>query len=500
MGVVYLAEHETTRERVAVKVVHPDRVADTTLLQRFLSEAEAVSRIDDPHIVRVTLCGRTQEGDSFIAMELLDGQGLEELLRAEGQLAIPRALHIARQIASGLAAAHRHDIVHRDLKPDNIRLVTRGGKPDFVKILDFGIAKLIGSGQTRTGALLGTPGYMAPESSKGSKHVDHRADIYALGCVLYRMVTGKPPFSGTDFAEVLAQHILEPPPPPAMLNPSISRSLEDVILRALAKRPDDRYESMAAFSAALAEPGVAEVVPRALPSPPLPGDPSRSAVTVAESPSPPPAPLGEKPLFGLAPADHRRSGATTRLEDPSGVPPSRRGRKLLVGALVAGTLALGVALVATAVALVKVQILTTPSGAAVWLDGVQRGATPVTLRPPRGGGPLALVLERPGYLTVRDVVIPSSDQTIRFVLVQEEAASQVGAGQPPPAEPEPESTPTLEAPPAPRKAEIAPLGAMSKAPPSKAPPPKEPPRRKVARDRPRGKAEESEGLLIKPSF
>ncbi|MFI5289072.1 MAG: serine/threonine-protein kinase, partial [Polyangia bacterium] len=257
MGCVFLAEHPVIGKRVALKVIHPELAGNEEMIARFFNEARAVTQIGHENIVDVQDFGQTPDGDSFIVMELLEGRGLGETMKTEGAFSVPRATHVALQLADGLAAAHARGIIHRDLKPDNVMLISRGSDGDFVKILDFGLAKLSGPGamqhKTKTGSVLGTPHYMAPEQAEGKK-IDHRVDVYALGCILFQMMTGRVPFPGNGFGEVLVKHLREPPPLPSRLNPAVPPSVEKIVLHALAKRPEFRFASMDEFRAALRDP------------------------------------------------------------------------------------------------------------------------------------------------------------------------------------------------------------------------------------------------------
>ncbi|HEX4382732.1 MAG TPA: serine/threonine-protein kinase, partial [Myxococcales bacterium] len=242
MGSVYAAHHPRIGKRVALKVIHPELASNEEMLFRFFQEARAVTQIGHENIVEVQDYGQSPEGESFIVMELLEGRGLGDVLKQEGALSVPRAVHIALQLADGLAAAHARGIIHRDFKPDNIMLIRRGSDSDFVKILDFGLAKLTGPGamqqhKTRTGSLLGTAHYMAPEQAE-SKQIDHRVDVYALGCILFQMLAGRVPFPGEGFGDVLIKHIREPPPLLTRLNPQVPKSIEKIVLHALAKKPE----------------------------------------------------------------------------------------------------------------------------------------------------------------------------------------------------------------------------------------------------------------------
>ncbi|MEM9493638.1 MAG: serine/threonine-protein kinase, partial [Myxococcota bacterium] len=183
MGAVYLAEHPLIGKRVALKVIHQELAARREIVTRFFNEARAVNQIGNDHIVEIHDFGQTPAGEYFFVMEYLDGRNLAQVLLQEGALAVVRAQHIAAQIASALGAAHACAIVHRDLKPDNIMLVPRLGDPDFVKVLDFGLAKMVAQPNqaiTAQGVVLGTPHYMSPEACDNPSDIDHRADIYSL--------------------------------------------------------------------------------------------------------------------------------------------------------------------------------------------------------------------------------------------------------------------------------------------------------------------------------
>ena len=259
MSVVYLARHELLNKTVAVKVLREEIAGHEDSLKRFHREARAAASIGDPHIVDITDYGFTEQGDAFIVMELLEGQDLRELVRTGGALPPERAREIGAQILRALGAAHERGIVHRDLKGENVFITRREGA-DFVKLLDFGISKLIqpldegdATGLTSTGQVLGTPQYLAPEQAHGVETVDHRADIYAMGVILYEMLTGELPFSGKSVFEVLMKHAQEPPEPPTARRPElgIPADLERIALRALAKKPEDRFASAAEMLAAL---------------------------------------------------------------------------------------------------------------------------------------------------------------------------------------------------------------------------------------------------------
>ncbi|MGZ3429587.1 MAG: protein kinase domain-containing protein, partial [Polyangia bacterium] len=257
MGVVYLAEHVFIEKRVALKVLSEDFARKADLVARFMQEAKAASKIGHENIVDITDFGETASGSVFFAMEFLDGMDLAGHIKSGGAMPFERAKTIMNQICRALGAAHSKGIIHRDMKPENVYLVTREGKPDFVKVLDFGIAKMSaldegGSRLTRTGMIFGTPEYMSPEQARGDKP-DHRVDIYAAGCILYEMLTGDVPFHAETFMGVLTKHMFENPEPPSVRNPGvhIAPEVEAVCLKALAKDRDQRYQTMKEFAVAL---------------------------------------------------------------------------------------------------------------------------------------------------------------------------------------------------------------------------------------------------------
>ncbi len=257
MGKVYEAEHIVLEKRVALKVLNPEYATKQDLRDRFLQEARAASRINHEHIVDITDFGTTDAGTVFFAMEFLDGHDLGTVLARDGALPWPRARDIAVQVARALAAAHSKGIIHRDLKPENIFLVEREGRKDFVKVVDFGIAKLIGLDEsqrklTKTGVIFGTPDYMSPEQATG-RPLDQRADVYALGVILYEMVAGRVPFDAPSFMAILTKHMFEDPLPPSLAAPEldIDAAVDALILKALEKEPDKRFQSMSEFAEAM---------------------------------------------------------------------------------------------------------------------------------------------------------------------------------------------------------------------------------------------------------
>lgn len=257
MGVVYRAVDTTMQRQVAVKLIRGvDGVAlDEEVAGRFLREAKNTARIQHENIIEVYDFGRSEAGDMFFVMELLEGESLSARLRRETKLSPKRGVHIMRQMCAALHVAHTAGIIHRDLKPANVMLIKRAGDIDYVKVLDFGVAKSYAPDQqtelTHTGMLVGTVEYMAPEQIMGRK-VDGRTDIYALGIVMYRLFSGKTPFRDGGVPALIHAHLNVMPKPMNERDANVPGDLDRVVLRCLAKRPEQRYESMEELSRALA--------------------------------------------------------------------------------------------------------------------------------------------------------------------------------------------------------------------------------------------------------
>jgi serine/threonine protein kinase len=252
MGRVYEARHRRlTGKRFAVKFLHQELARQPEIVTRFQREAEAASGISHPNVVGVHDVNVTSEGQPYIVAELLQGEELGEYLERAGKLPVGDAVRVVRQICRALAAAHATGVVHRDVKPENIFLTGDVSRLETatVKVIDFGISKVSAAGAealTKTGVVMGTPDYMAPEQARGDK-VDTRADIYAVGAILYRALTGKKPFEGLDPMATLTAVLVQEPERPTALNPEVPLALELVVQHAMAKDPGDRYPTMEAL-------------------------------------------------------------------------------------------------------------------------------------------------------------------------------------------------------------------------------------------------------------
>ncbi|MDJ0764357.1 MAG: serine/threonine-protein kinase [Myxococcota bacterium] len=352
MGCIYEAIHIVLNRKVAVKIMHDKFAKSRQTIERFIREAQAASSIDHPNIVEVYDIGNEDGGPLYIVMELLKGQSLEQLLKKNQTLPLDTAVMITTQVLSALQAASEKGIVHRDLKPANVFLTVKNNNIHEVKLLDFGIAKIIGSStfeisSTMPGTLIGTPGYMSPEQARGEKEIDHRIDIWSAGVMLYEMISGALPFDGDTYNEVIGNILLASQPDLSALLPQLPPGLISVIDKALAKDRDIRYSS------------AAEMIEHLLP---YQGNalPSIETHSLSAPPSPPPTPwLTEETLD---------DNAEVRI-----TPPRRRLRIALIGA--AGLFA--------AAFIVSGVVLLGKDGASASVSEAKAKPSPSALPPPR---------------------------------------------------------------------------------------------------------------------
>jgi serine/threonine-protein kinase len=256
MGEVYLAQHALLKRPCALKLIKHEVGADPIALARFEREVQSAARLEHPNTIEIYDYGRTDDGTFYYVMEYLQGMSLADLVRQAGPLPPGRVIYLFRQVCAGLAEAHRLGLVHRDLKPANVFIAVRGGESDIAKVLDFGLVKLTkdpdAAALTSEMTVSGTPLYMAPEQSVGARALDARADIYALGAMMYYALTSQPPFTGENAFAIMMAHGRDPVVPPSQVRPGVPEDLERVVLRCLSKKPEDRYPDVRTLGEALA--------------------------------------------------------------------------------------------------------------------------------------------------------------------------------------------------------------------------------------------------------
>jgi hypothetical protein len=461
MGEVYRATHLHIERDVAIKVLLPGLTRDPGAVARFMAEARATSLIRHPGIIEVLDCAVHADGRIYIVMELLSGENLGQMLNRQGSVAndLRGACALIAQIASAVAAAHERGVIHRDLKPDNVFLHRpASGDRVQVKVLDFGIAKLLSpkflnTRQTKTGDILGTPLYMAPEQCRGHGGIDQRTDVYALGCIAYQLLAGRPPFLHEGAGDLLIAHVLEDPPDLASLAPGVPPALRRLVMHMLMKLPDDRPGTMAEVLRRIEE-IAADVPERAA------GQEDRSDVCAAAGgtrvlPRGPDFDFARNAAKRLRKRDRhptRRWGqavmalaaATTAAMvfvwfvrrqpprvSPSAVPPVAKTTAPAAGAVAprpmtpvvpqvreaAGDRA-AATLTPTAVRDVKINVATRPSGAEVWVAGeaVPRGRTPIRVSFASRRQPRDLLLRARGYQDESLAVAGDRDSVVTVAL------------------------------------------------------------------------------------
>jgi eukaryotic-like serine/threonine-protein kinase len=333
MSTVYEGMQLRLGKRMAIKVLSADKTADERVMARFHREAEITSQLGHPNLVSVVDRGRAETGEPYLVMEFLEGEDLDQRLARVGRMPIEDVVRVVMQAASALSAAHAQGVVHRDLKPANIFLVRVAGEPDFVKVLDFGVSKLIAARTrlTKPSTAVGTPHYMAPEQASGMvDSIDHRIDQWALACIAWEMLLGMRPFVATDPTEVLYQVVMTEPPPLTPHVPGLPPEVETVLRRALRKRAESRFDSIRDFSHAFAAAALGqpiEVTPELGDVVPAPAASSVSGVRAAVTEAP----------HSVSPSPRPSTGGSARV-----APRSRRLRgALAVAVVVSGLLLLG---------------------------------------------------------------------------------------------------------------------------------------------------------------
>jgi len=469
MGVVYLAEHPVIGKRVALKVIHPELARNPEVVSRFIMEAKSVNQIGHEHIVDIGDFGTTAGEEFYFIMEYLQGESLADRLKREVRLSQSRALHVAAQIADALGASHEHGIIHRDLKPENIFLITRRGDPDFVKVLDFGLAKLTQveervTHKTRAGSVMGTPYYMSPEQGEGKIEIDHRADIYSLGILLFEMLTGKVPFGGEGYGEIIVKHITHQAPSARRINPAISASVEMILYRSLMKEREKRFQTMQDLRKALLAP---EAYVTGAPALELPAEltgVTRMAAPMSRGDMPAaamrvtPPPVDEPAADRITPPPGPSSTfrhAVGQVEKSLTQPESQRK---MVLAILAGV---AIAVVTLSIlgrlfkepdhaarmeaatrtqrdsektpATVRLSFASDPDGAIVTResDGAELGITPLSIEVAYSNSPDKFVLRKPGYLPKMLFVVPNLPVPLFAALQPEVKTSEAEPAVPP---------------------------------------------------------------------
>ena len=322
MGAVFRAEQLSLKRTCAVKLLRPGLAGNAQMLRRFNAEAEAIAKLSHPNTVDIYDFGQDTDGTLFIAMEFVEGLSLRDLIQQEAPLSIGRSLAIAAQIAASLTDAHAHAVIHRDLKPDNVMLSKRGKQKDIVHVLDFGIAKLRdanrqGAAMTQAGDMLGTPQYMAPEQISGEE-IDGRADVYALGCILYEMITGRLAFEASSILAMLTKHLAADIDAPSQRRPDlrIPPEIDQLILSALAKDASARPATMELYGEQLA--AIYQTLPIEQRAASSTGLPMSAIIPITPTPAPTPMPAA---LAATAAAGPPPALAPPAVMPPVGAPP-----------------------------------------------------------------------------------------------------------------------------------------------------------------------------------
>ncbi|HUT77343.1 MAG TPA: serine/threonine-protein kinase [Polyangia bacterium] len=458
MGAVYRGEHVIIGKQVAVKFLHAEFANNTEVVKRFYREAQAAAAIGHDGIIDVSDVGTSSLGDPYLVMEYLEGESLADMLTRTGPLDLGAALGIMEPALLALHAAHSKGIVHRDLKPDNIFLVHQQGAPPKIKLIDFGISKFAeaGGGEklTQTGSVMGTPVYMSPEQARGAADLDHRADLYSMGVMLYEMLTAKLPFDGNNFTEIIINILTAAPRPPLEAFPGFPAEAEAVILRALEKDPARRFATAIEFVEALS--GLSEFGQRQSKLTHVASQIKKTTFAAGslgpKTGSDGAGPVGADVLAQMSARAGTPSGwAGTRPEPHRG-----RGKTLLVIGLVAGAISIAgaVALVlvlgradgqppaavplttpaaedpgaTTPAAAVAITVTGLPAGARVFFNDMLVTVNPFKVRRSEAVTPLRI--EADGFEPLVLTVIPSADQAVAVPALQPVARKEEDTGEP----------------------------------------------------------------------
>jgi serine/threonine-protein kinase len=445
MGVVYLAQHPVIGRKVAIKLLHAVLARDADIVSRFFNEARAIHMIAHENIVEILDFGQTTDGQPYFIMEYLEGESLSDAV-ARGPMTPAQVEAIGVQMCRALSAAHAKGIVHRDLKPHNVQLCKKSDGAQQVKILDFGVAKILSSPdgaqsvKTRTGSLMGTPLYMSPEQCKGSGVLDHRTDIYSLGVMLFEMLAGRPPFVAEGVGELFAKHMLQEAPPLLHFAPATPPHMAAAVMKSLAKDPAERFQSMEEFRKALTG-----EVKLPVPAVQLGARATELAPTMTMSPK----------------AATTLSSATSELDD-SLIKPARTRKLAMLGGGALAAILLVVVLLPKKHAVVEpappprsasaevippaepppppapktvtIRFEADPAGAHVidQKSGEDLGAVPLDVQLPKGGDPSKYALRLAGYREVPLTATPTADRTMHVILDKKApaAAAPTAASEP----------------------------------------------------------------------
>jgi serine/threonine-protein kinase len=441
MGAVYMGEHPLIGKRVAVKVLLDELTANEALVTRFFHEAKAANDIRHQNIVDIIDFGKLEkEGGGklvYLVMELLEGRSLSSRLDTAPRLTFDDVRHVLQQCCSGLAASHAKGIIHRDLKPDNLFLVRRGSDDNFVKILDFGIAKLTvtssTNAKTRTGTLIGTPAYMSPEQCAGRGNIDARSDVYSLGIVMYEMLTGTVPFKGEGFGDIVVAQLTETAKKPSELRADVPPELDAIVMKAIEKDTSARFQSMDEFGIALKDPEKFARSPSAVAEAgAVAAAPTAAVAVINDVPSGPKAAsiTDQATLIATKPKANTtlsEAASESAVREPAAPAKTGNGRRIaIIGGLAATVAAAAIVAVlklggsgtvaqatvtpppvtpppVAAVAPPKIEevevaLKSDPPGAqVVRSDGVVVGVTPVTMKLEKGSPSLDVQLSLDGY-------------------------------------------------------------------------------------------------------